>query len=99
MDVILVKKAVYNLTTDKVTPIPGDVFQTLMLTGDVPDVINTEALPRVIMFENKDSYLTYGEDDIDYSKDVYVSKKGQIFCFLKDAADTEENTGDETGDR
>ena len=93
MDVTLIKKAVYNVTTDKYTPIPGDVFHMLMESGNNPPVIDTSDLPKVIMFENKDEYLRYGESDIDYDKDIYVSKKGPILCFLKDAADTEEDKG------
>lgn len=94
MDVILIKKAVYNLATDKYTPIPGDVFKTLMDSTYDPPVEDTSVLPRVVMFECRDDYVSYGDDDIDFSKDIYVSKKGQILCFLKDAADTEENTGE-----
>ena len=95
MDVILIKEAVYNLTTDKYTPIPGDVFKTIMNSQNDPPVIDTAGIPRVIMFENRDEYVTYGGDEIDFTKDVYVSKKGQILCFLKgNATDTEENTGE-----
>lgn len=94
MDVILIKKAVYNLTTDKYTPIPSDIFQTLMDSSSNPPVVDTSVLPKVIMFENRDEYVSYGGNDIDFNKDIYVSKKGQILCFLKnDAANTEENKG------
>ena len=94
MDVILIKEAVYNLTTDKYTPIPGDVFRTLMDSQNNTPVIDTVGIPRVIMFENRDDYVSYGGNEIDTTKDVYVSKKGQILCFLKDnATDTKENTG------
>ena len=97
MQVVLIKEAIYNLAADKFTPIPHDVFNALMLGGeDDRSVLQTDDLPRVIMFENKEEYLNYYETDkIDKEKDIYVSKKGQVFCFLKDknATNTKENTG------
>ena len=98
MDVVLIKKAKYNLSTDKLTVIPGDIFDLLMEADR--QVEDTTGLPRVIMFENKEDFLKYGGYDLDLDKDVYVSKKGQIFCFLKsiltiatsNATDTKKDT-------
>lgn len=81
MEVVLIKKAKYNLDEEKYTPIPGDVFEMLMDTDGVTEDLDT--LPKVIMFESRDDYVKYDPKDIDFSKDVYISKKGHIFCFLK----------------
>ena len=98
MDVVLIKKAKYNLTEDKFTAIPGEVFEMLMDAEVETECLDT--LPKVIMFEDRDEYDKYGGGDLDFSKDVFVSKKGQIFCFLKsfmtlptsNAADTKKDT-------
>ena len=81
MEVVLIKKAKYNLDEEKYTPIPGDVFEMLVDTNVVTEDLDT--LPKVIMFESRDDYVKYDPKDIDFTKDVYISKKGQIFCFLK----------------
>ena len=99
MDVVLIKKAKYNLAEDKYTPIPGEVFEMLMDAN--VETENLDGLPEVIMFETRDDYDKYAGGDLDFSKDVYISKKGQIFCFRKkqssspssNAADTKEDTG------
>lgn len=81
MDVVLIKKAKYNLVEDKYTAIPGDVFEMLMDANVETECL--DSLPKVIMFENRDEYDKYSGNDLDFEKDVLVSKKGQIFCFLK----------------
>lgn len=81
MDVVLIKKAKYNLSEDKYTAIPGDVFEMLMDANVETECL--DSLPKVIMFENRDEYDKYNGNDLDFSKDVFISKKGQIFCFLK----------------
>ena len=98
MDVVLIKKAKYNLAEDKFTAIPGEVFEMLMDAEVETECLDT--LPKVIMFENRDEYDKYGGNDLDFSKDVLVSKRGQIFCFLNtfmslptsNAADTKKDT-------
>lgn len=99
MDVVLIKKAKYNLAEEKYTPIPGEVFEMLM--DAKVETENLDGLPKVIMFETRDDYDKYAGGDLDFSKDVYISKKGQIFCFLKsfitlptsNATNTKEDTG------
>lgn len=98
MEVILNKRAKYDFSTDKHTAIPSDVFNMLVEDGigDVSVKENT-SIPEMIMFEDKSEYVNRDSNvNIDMEKNFYVSKKGQIFCFLKNdgATDTEENTGE-----
>ena len=94
MDVVLIKKAKYNLSTDKLTAIPGDIFDLLMDADEEVEV--TTGLPKVIMFETKEDFLKYGGKDLDLDKDVYVSKKGQIFCFLNSFLSIETSNATDT---
>ena len=48
MDVVLIKKAKYNLVEDKYTAIPGDVFEMLMDANVETECL--DSLPKVIMF-------------------------------------------------
>lgn len=94
MNVILTKEAEFDFNESKYTAIPSSVFNTLITQSD----LCTEHLdlPKVIMFNDKNEYIKNATKySIDPDKDVYVSTKGQIFCFVKDngATDTEENTG------
>ena len=98
MEVILTKKAKYDFSTDKHTAIPSDVFNMLVEDG-IGDVSTNDnsSVPEMIVFEDKNEYLNRdGKINIDMSRNFYVSKKGQIFCFLdtNGSTDTEENTGE-----
>lgn len=100
MKVRLLKQAEYDFNESKYTAIPSEVFTTLVGFG----MREEELDPQVVMFENKEDYLAnVGKHDIDMSKSVYVSSKGQIFCFIKDdakdvsedgSADSEEGKGE-----
>lgn len=96
MKVILKKEAVFEFNDGKYTAIPREVFTTLVgephLHEEYPD---EEMTPMVEVFENKEDYINNaGLYDIDKDKSVYVSSKGQIFCFLKnDSTHIKENQG------
>lgn len=99
MKVILTKESEYDFSESKYTAIPSGVFEMLVETKIASS--NTE-YPKVIVFNDKDDYVENSwRHNINKSKDVYVSQKGQIFCFIDDgnavnnvedgATDTEEN--------
>lgn len=99
MKVILTKESEYDFNESKFTAIPHSVFS--MLVEGNADVSNTD-YPKVIMFNDKEDYISnVWKHNIDHSKDVYVSPKGQIFCFIDSndenetvngTTDTEENS-------
>ncbi len=112
MKVILKKEAEYDFNEGKYTAIPLEVFTTLVGKGDIPS--GEEALPKVIVFESKDDYLKNVHNyRINPNKSIYVSMKGQIFCFLDELSeditndiddgdeptDTEKSEGEQPGDR
>lgn len=100
MKVILTKENEYDFNASKYTAIPHDVFTMLVEQNDTA-ANKSISLPKVIVFNDKDDYANNAwKHAINTSKDVFVSSKGQIFCFIgnDDAAnntdattDTEEN--------
>lgn len=88
MKVILLKEAEYELDTAKYTALPNDIFT--MLVRVQYRTPNNNHLPRVIIFENKEEYLSKSERyEIDVTKDVLVSNKGKILCYLKEMEETD----------
>lgn len=84
------KTANYDFKGENNTPIPYDVFNTLIGTTTSETDDNLE---EVILFKTKDEYLettSIVDLGIDKEKPVYVGGAGQIFCFRKRAK--EENT-------
>lgn len=101
MKVILTKETEYDFNGSKYTAIPHDVFTMLVEKSTAADS-ESISLPKVIVFNDKDDYVNNAwRHDINMSKDVFVSAKGQIFCFIGNdeavsntdvATDTEENS-------
>lgn len=82
MKVNLIREAEYEFNESKYTAIPAEVFTTLVGEGDIT-TLSDPALPKVVMFENKTDYLkNVVKYKVDTNKSIYVSNKGQIFCFL-----------------
>lgn len=97
MKVILKRESEYDFNEGKFTAIPSSVFS--MLVDSSVATSNIE-YPKVIMFNDANDYRDNSwKYNINPLKDVYVSQKGQIFCFIMDevtesengATDTEEN--------
>lgn len=83
MNVTLIKEAEFEFNEGKYTAIPWGVFSTL-ITNEELSVVH-DNLPKVIMFNDKPDYVKNATKyAIDEEKDVYVSPKGQIFCFVKE---------------
>lgn len=105
MKVNLIKVAQYDFNEEKYTAMPSEVFGMLVGEPVTPDN-DSDDFPSVVIFENKQDYISNAwRHDIDPERSVYVSKKGQIFCYLKansieleskeDATtNTEENKGE-----
>lgn len=101
MKVILTKETEYDFNGSKYTAIPHDVFTMLVEQNTTADS-ESISLPKVIVFNDKEDYANNAwKHNIITSKDVFVSAKGQIFCFIGDddaventdgATDTEENS-------
>lgn len=92
MKVNLIREADYEFNESKYTAIPAEVFTTLVGEGDIT-ILSDPALPKVIMFENKTDYLkNVVKYRVNPNKSIYVSNKGQIFCFLDELG---ENVTDE----
>ena len=96
MKLTLTKEADFDFNESKYTAIPTEVFTTLVGEPD-EDILADPQLPKMIMFESKSDYLKHAKlHDIDYSRSIYVSNKGQILCFLNtfssdESANTEES--------
>lgn len=98
MKVRLIKYADYEFDTEKLTSLPSEVFNTLV---GCPVRDNDVTTHDVVVFDNKDKYLQLANaDEIDMDRNIFVSNKGQIFCYLKKGenatAGTEENKGEES---
>lgn len=101
MKVILTKESEYDFNASKYTAIPHDVFEMLVEQNTIADS-ESISLPKVIVFNDKVDYANNAwKHNINTSKDVFVSAKGQIFCFIGNddavnnpdvTADTEENS-------
>lgn len=101
MKVILTKESEYDFNASKYTAIPSDVFKMLVEQTTTADS-ESVSLPKVIVFNDKNDYADNAwKHNISSSKDVFVSAKGQIFCFIGNddaventdvTADTEENS-------
>lgn len=99
MKVILTKESEYDFNESKFTAIPHSVF-SMLVEGNVE--ASSIGYPKVIMFNDKEDYINnVWKHNVDHSKDVYVSTKGQIFCFIGTSeenetvnvtTDTEENS-------
>lgn len=101
----MIKEAEYEFNEGNYTQIPLTVFN--MITGNSysKDESDDVELRNVVVFENahayRDSLYRY-DSMIDRGHSVYVSPKGQIFCFLREenkevgdaATDTEEDKGE-----
>lgn len=102
MKVVLIKKAEYDLNTEKMTEIPSQIFEGLVGGGSL-DHSEYANMEHVVVFDSKDDYIIKrSEFDIDPERPVFVNGKGQIFRFLRkeniptDAtADTETSAGQE----
>lgn len=98
MKVILTKEVEFEFNEEKYSVLPYEIFSTLVGNNVCKDSTN---LPKVIVFENKGDYLMNSDRyDIDTEKSIYLTKKGQIFCFLKpedkeNSEDTDEPTNTE----
>lgn len=94
MKLTLTKEAEFDFNESKYTAIPSEVFNTLV--GEPDDTcLSNPTLPKMIMFENKADYIKTAKlHDIDYSRSIYVSAKGQIFCYLNTFS-TDESTNTE----
>lgn len=96
MKLTLTKEADFDFNESKYTAIPTEVFMTLVGEPD-ESILADPPLPKMIIFENKSDYLKHAKlHDIDYSRSIYVSNKGQILCFLNtfsndESTDTKEN--------
>lgn len=96
MKVILKKEAEYEFNEEKYTAIPSEVFLTLVGEPEKNELLDNN-LPKLMVFENKTDFLAnVGKYEVNYDRNMYVSPRGQIFCFLKEygTADTEENKGE-----
>ena len=83
MKVILRKEAEFEFNENKYTAIPSEVFETLIGTPSIEES-DDKALPIIAVFENKEDYLKNGGCyNIDFDRNIFVSSKGQIFCYLK----------------
>lgn len=99
MKVTLTKEADFDFNESKYTAIPSEVFKTLVGEPD-NDALSEVQLPKVIVFENKTDFIKNAVlHDIDYERNIYVSNKGQIFCYLNtfssdESTDTEKSEGE-----
>ena len=91
MKVILRKEAEFDFNESKYTAIPSEVFTTLVGEATPLENLEEKALPIVAVFENKSDYISNSKAyNIDMEKSIYVSPKGQIFCYLKSDKNTTE---------
>lgn len=81
MKVNLTKSAEFDFNESKYNPMPYDIFKALV--GEGNDASIKEALPEMVVFENREEYLKNKyRYNFDESKSVHVSSKGQIFIFI-----------------
>ena len=97
MKVLLVNEAEYELNEGKMTKMPFEMFN---LMRDRRNITKSDNIQRVRVFKSMEEFnSTVTDKDIntfDETKDVLVSKGGNIFLFLKDTtynatANPEEN--------
>ena len=96
MKVLLVNEAEYELNEGKMTKMPFEMFN---LMRDRRNITKSDNMQRVRVFKSMEEFnSTVTDKDInmfDETKDVLVSKGGNIFLFLKDTnnatANPEEN--------
>ena len=104
MKVLLVNEAEYELNEGKMTKMPFEMFN---LMRDRRNITKSDDFRRVRVFKSMEEFnSTVTDKDIstfDETKDVLVSKGGNIFLYIKEqdynaeegagnaAADTEEN--------
>ena len=82
MKVILTKESEYDFSEGKYTAIPNGVFDMLVETNVAESSVE---YPKVIVFNDKNDYVVNAwRHNISKTKDIYVSQKGQIFCFIDD---------------
>lgn len=85
MKVLLVNEAEYELNEGKMTKMPFKMFN---LMRDRRNIMKSDNMQRVRVFKSMEEFnSTVTDEDIntfDETKDVLVSKGGNIFLFLKD---------------
>ena len=85
MKVLLVNEAEYELNESKMTNMPFEMFN---LMRDKRNITKSDDLRRVRVFKSMEEFnSTVTDKDIntfDETKDVLVSKGGNIFLFLKE---------------
>ena len=82
MKVVLKKEAEFEFCEEKYTAIPSVVLSTLVGKPEETTGPADPELPRVIVFENKSDYIANaGKYNIDYGRNIFVSQKGQFFCY------------------
>ena len=96
MKLTLKKEAEFEFNESKYTAIPSEVFTTLV--GEPDDsCLSDPKLPEMVMFENKADYIKTAKlHDIDYNRNIYVSSKGQILCYLNTFSNDESTNSEES---
>lgn len=96
MKLVLTKEAEFDFNEEKYTAIPSTVFETLIGKPDESS-LSEPPLPKMIMFEDKEAYIRDAvKHDIDFGRSIYVSNKGQIFCYLNTFSSDEPTDSEET---
>ena len=95
MRVLLVNEAEYELNEGKMTKMPFEMFN---LMRDRRNITKSDDLRRVRVFKSMEEFnSTVTDKDIntfDETKEVLVSKGGNIFLFLKDTTYNSESGTD-----
>ena len=96
MKLTLTKEAEFDFNESKYTAIPTDVFSMLVGEPDESRLSDT-ALSKIIKIKNKAEYIKKAKlHDIDYNRSIYVSVKGQIFCYLNTFSKDESTNTEES---
>lgn len=76
----------YSLTEDKCDKIG---YKTLCMLTDYKECAEEDNSPKMVAFKTKDEFNQNAwKYDIDTDKEVLISQKGIIFCYIKEEPKT-----------